>query len=187
MLIDKDALVAEIESLRRTTFTNFDEGVNATVQTLIEVVDTLEVKEAEDESYIMGKTSSYTTSTKYRKKNKVMKSYTDISQSKKLAEILPLESADMHYARIEDDDEMRDWTVYLSPIPKICALYVENLPCWSLAALLDILPKVHKLKPILDLEECSIQYSGIDLYVVADNPVDACYEMIIKLHEQKLL
>lgn len=27
-----------------------------------------------------------------------MKSYTDIEQSKKLAEILPLESADMHYA-----------------------------------------------------------------------------------------
>ena len=47
--IDKAAVVAEIESLRRTTFTNFDEGVNATVQTLLEVVDTLEVKEVEEE------------------------------------------------------------------------------------------------------------------------------------------
>ena len=48
--IPKSALVAEIESLRRTTFTNFDEGVNATVQTLLEVVDTLEVKEVEEKA-----------------------------------------------------------------------------------------------------------------------------------------
>ena len=38
-------LVAEIESLRRTSFTNFDEGVNATVQTLLETLDTFEVNE----------------------------------------------------------------------------------------------------------------------------------------------
>lgn len=43
--IDKDRVVSEIENLRRTTFTNFDEGVNATVQVLLEVLDTLEVKE----------------------------------------------------------------------------------------------------------------------------------------------
>ena len=48
-LIDKSALVAEIESLRCTTFTNFDEGVNATVQILLETLDTLEVKEVQDE------------------------------------------------------------------------------------------------------------------------------------------
>ena len=42
--IDKDTLVAEVESLRCTTFTNFDDGVNATVQTLLEIIDTLEVK-----------------------------------------------------------------------------------------------------------------------------------------------
>ena len=32
-----------------------------------------------------------------------MKSYTDLEQSKKLAEILPLESADMCYKCLEDD------------------------------------------------------------------------------------
>ena len=47
--IDKSALLAEIEGLRRTTFTNFDEGVNATVQTLLEILDTLEVKEVDYE------------------------------------------------------------------------------------------------------------------------------------------
>lgn len=46
--IDKAALVAEIESLRRTTFTNFDEGVNATVQTLLEIINTLETKEVKE-------------------------------------------------------------------------------------------------------------------------------------------
>jgi len=57
--IDKAALVAEIESLRRTTFTNFDEGVNATVQTLLEVVDTLEVKEVDLEKVIDGLTAGW--------------------------------------------------------------------------------------------------------------------------------
>lgn len=50
--INKDALVAEIESLRRTSFTNFDEGVNATVQTLLETLDILEVKEVDVEKEI---------------------------------------------------------------------------------------------------------------------------------------
>ena len=50
--IDKSALVAELESLRCTTFTNFDEGVNATVQILLETLDTLEVKEVDLEKAI---------------------------------------------------------------------------------------------------------------------------------------
>ena len=43
--IDREALVAEIESLRCTSFTNFDDGVNATVQILLDFINTLEVKE----------------------------------------------------------------------------------------------------------------------------------------------
>lgn len=106
-----------------------------------------------------------------------MKSYTDIEQSKKLAEILPLKSADMYYWCGED--------LRVGGYKAIDMDY--DIPCWSLAALLSVLPKIHKLKPILDLEENSIQYSGIDVYVVADNPVDACYEVIIKLNELNLL
>lgn len=45
--ISKAAVVAEIESLKRTTFTNFDEGVNCAVQTLLEIIDNLEVKEVD--------------------------------------------------------------------------------------------------------------------------------------------
>jgi hypothetical protein len=44
-LIDKSAVVAEIEGLKRTTFTNFDEGVNAAAQILLDFIDTFEVKE----------------------------------------------------------------------------------------------------------------------------------------------
>jgi hypothetical protein len=126
---------------------------------------------------------------------KTIKSYTDIAQSRKLEEILPLESADMHYARIEDDYEIRDWTVYLSPIPKICAVYVENLPCWSLAALLSVLLILDNRSPVLSktfdrkyrVVYHSTAYERAILTSDYDNPVDACYEMIIKLHELKKL
>ena len=47
-LIDKSAVVAEIEGLKRNTFTNFDEGVNAAAQILLDFLDTLEVKEVEE-------------------------------------------------------------------------------------------------------------------------------------------
>ena len=110
-----------------------------------------------------------------------MKSCTDIEQSKKLAGILPIESADMHYARIEDDDEMRDWELYLSPIPKICALYVENLPCWSLAALLRELPETILGKD-KDGYVVMVETMGSGLTTFADEPIDACYEMINKLN-----
>lgn len=49
--ISKAAVVAEIESLKRTTFTNFDEGVNCAVQTLLEIIDNLEVKDEVDSSH----------------------------------------------------------------------------------------------------------------------------------------
>lgn len=111
-----------------------------------------------------------------------MKSYTDIEQSEKLAEILPIKSSDMWFCPYHDVE-------YWYDVPNIgnADIKYNQLPCWSLAALLSVLPKIHKLKPILDLEENSIQYSGIDIYVVADNPVDACYETILKLSQLNLL
>ena len=39
--INKAAVVAEIKSIMRTTFTNFDEGVNAAAKTLLESIDTI--------------------------------------------------------------------------------------------------------------------------------------------------
>ena len=82
-----------------------------------------------------------------------IKSYSDLQQSKKLAEILPLESADMRYGHIapyEFSDRMYDGGYDKVPYPKdflkLCAdfceedIYDGSLPCWSLAVLLDVLP-----------------------------------------------
>ena len=115
-----------------------------------------------------------------------MKSYTDIEQSKRLAEILPLESADMCYLSEE------------SLVPKVIyngmvffnsekERLTDVIHCWSLTALMDILdrgalfitPQGWACQSYINFKAITSSYY--------DNPVDSCYEMIIKLHEQKLL
>lgn len=127
-------------------------------------------------------------------KNFIMKNHTDLEQSKKLAEILPLESADMHYAKDFDGSWFVDLTEYASiKIPK----YVDNIeehlqPCWSLTALLNVLPQTVRLvgtsKDSYWYCECvngnNQSYTG---FGSADNPVDACVEMILKLDKLKML
>lgn len=126
-----------------------------------------------------------------------MKAYTDIIQSKKLAEILPSESADMCWCNnfvrgINYTDEFEIHTHTLQELKEVfnSALigwdkYWELIPAWSLAALLDIYPMLVGR----DMGTyCCWQNSKHLLYTKHyDNPVDACYEMIIKLHEQKVL
>lgn len=117
-----------------------------------------------------------------------IKSYTDISQSRKLAEILPIESADMRYT--PDLAYPWVWDGYL--------LEDGAIPCWSLCALLDILyPDItldHTegegwsiITIIVKENPNSILRDIITEKVIADNPIDACVEMILKLNEQKLL
>lgn len=135
-----------------------------------------------------------------------MKSYTDLEQSKKLAEILPLESADMCY-----------------PIPYEYGdkLLLEQggfgvTPCWSLAALMNLLPseftekgKYSETTYNIDIRKYALT-DDVDLYQIAygnykfyedgnsswkdmintgekEDLLDACVEMIIKLNEEKLL
>ena len=71
-----------------------------------------------------------------------MKSYTDIEQSKKLAEILPIESEDMWYSYY-GDPKYNPTIAYEGKQWFLC--YIRNssyidIPCWSLAVLLNILP-----------------------------------------------
>lgn len=123
-----------------------------------------------------------------------MKSHTDLEQSKKLAEKLPKESADMGWFYSSNPNAARN-QMWLGT-------KAENadIPCWSLAALIAILPvnikyKGKSLRLRLDLGEkdfniwYDITDNGVasDIDVLADNPIDACYEMIIKLHELNLL
>ena len=117
-----------------------------------------------------------------------MKSYTDIEQSKSLAEILPLKSADMEYMFLKKDGSKVSNVPFVKDgfeEPECCYIFI---PCWSLAALLDVLPRIEDFKPVLDLEINCIQYpSDIDLCAIADNPVDACVAMVEKLNELNLL
>lgn len=115
-----------------------------------------------------------------------IKAFTDLEQSKKLAEFLPFESADMHYHYDSDFDE-------LESIPSITeeddhfVLFPKDIRCWSLAALLGVLPD-YTLQTNTDgtvFVVCESKKPMIsDAY---DNPIDACYEMTVKLHELNLL
>lgn len=125
-----------------------------------------------------------------------IKSYTDIEQSKKLAKILPLESADMHYnnASIKGKnyvDEYRAELMDYNTAQKVLSKYLINpifgiIPCWSLSALLSVLPD-YTLQTNTDgtvFVVCESKKPMIsDAY---DNPVDACYTLILKLHEFNL-
>jgi len=111
-----------------------------------------------------------------------IKSYTDIEQSKKLAEILPLESADMCYPK-----DAFEYNYAKEPVCHYSGIGLAH-PCWSLAALLSVLPEIQGGKPIIDLDDNYITYPHMsDLYTKADNLVDACVAMIEKLHELKML
>ena len=124
-----------------------------------------------------------------------MKSYTDIEQSKKLAEILPPESADMYYYSYMSIGEPF-YMSYPNVIEDSQKLAKNDIPCWSLAALLSVLPTLDDRNAILckDIRynKWHICYhSTATLSIIDteryDNPVDACYEMIIRLHELNLL
>lgn len=113
-----------------------------------------------------------------------MEAFTDLEQSKKLTEILPLESADFfwiighlhtdgpRYEIIRPRNEVSDVEKYW--------------PCWSVAALLDVFSKVD------DYFESWCDHGDWHLAVAiyeteSRSLVEACYEMIVILHKEKLL
>ena len=129
----------------------------------------------------------------YRKRNGGidMKAYTDLSQSKKLAEILPIETADMRYVPFGDTHPWV-WNEEVKLLEK------DSVPCWSLAALLSVIPKHIKEYNVLQIDitenAFSIWYGEIGFGVNRDLPditkksaVDACYEVIVKLKKKNLL
>lgn len=114
--------------------------------------------------------------------NNKCKAFTSLEQSRKLAEILPLESADMYwwptsiryYIEAMDDGDFNEEE--------------GHVRAWSLAALLGVLPEIQSCKPIIALDDNYITYPHMsDLHTKADNLVDACVAIIERLHELKLL
>lgn len=132
----------------------------------------------------------------------IIKSYTSLEQSKMLAEFLPLESADMNW------HELPSIGLFVRAFPyKQDNGATEGLyPCWLLAALLSVLPIVYtnNKKEVcgpLHIDITDSETSFVLWYVNPlhkgsivelktkeyDNLVDACVEMIEKLHEQNLI
>lgn len=109
----------------------------------------------------------------------IIKSFTDLEQSKKLADILPLESADMIWANDND--------VIVVPYDMATRENVlhDFIPCWSLAALLDVLQEYHlsSPNPLCNTYCCRVK----DIETYANNQVDSCYELILKLNELNFL
>ena len=128
-----------------------------------------------------------------------MKAYTDIAQSKRLAQILPLESADMEYLTIKKTGLLVGTVPFVkddSEVEDSAYSYTYNrIACWSLAALFKYLSeiKTQVYTPVLFPSESKwilqfVEYgNGNVCEVSCDNPVDACVEVIIKLHELNLL
>lgn len=122
-----------------------------------------------------------------------IKSYTDISQSKVLAELLPHESADMFWLVLGNTPRVHVLTEPLSNYSQW-----ESYPCWSLAALLDVIRKccerfeltlrADKRYNIFGTASNDFVYHSFDEHPEGiDNSIDACYEMIIRLNELKML
>lgn len=125
-----------------------------------------------------------------------MKTYTDLEQSKKLAGILPLESADMIYMPMMDIDSMSNSGFFnipeCYPFNEFKDSDTKPLPCWSLAALLDVLPDESDIvKGKLDVADykymCTVCIKEEVVTAFGNNLLDACYELIIKLYKRKLL
>ena len=115
-----------------------------------------------------------------------IKSYTDLEQSRKLAEFLPLESADMMYHSVETEYGSGAFVATSKVITnglKNDDFYVDDIPCWSLAALLKLIPNFNMFKRTI---ECRIETTN-HLVDKACEPIDAAFEMVLKLHELGLL
>lgn len=111
-----------------------------------------------------------------------IKYYTDIEQSNILAEILPIERADMYYTR----DSLENYYCHIPLIGKYSAIH-DQIPCWSLAALLSVIPN-YKLSSEHNYHTCTAGTSfGDETVGWFYSPVDACVAMIEKLHNLKML
>ena len=115
-----------------------------------------------------------------------MKSYTDIKQSKKLAEILPIESADMWYSYY-GNPKYNHTIAYEGEQWFLCQIRnsSHDIPAWSLAALLNVIGNIFKYS--LDYNGASFTLIVGDFEITNETTVDACYRMILRLHELNLL
>jgi hypothetical protein len=122
-----------------------------------------------------------------------MNNYTSISQSKAIANILPIESADMKWFIPADNEG--EFVEEVTIIKYKCEYYsfekvtdwddTPYIPCWSLAALLSVLPKyeLHNNGKTIQLDV------NLETLTTEGNEtlLDLVVNMIIHLHEINLL
>ena len=128
-----------------------------------------------------------------------IKSFTSLEQSRKLTYILPLESADMCWKNGVFDKYIQCFTPFVIDEDGTNVDFDYDIPCWSLAALRNLLPVAIKVNENTYLFESHntfdkswvYRYYNEDytsyLYCKNTNEVDACVAMIEKLHELNLL
>jgi len=145
-----------------------------------------------------------------------MKNYTNLEQSQKLAEILPVESADAWWAERYEGKVTYDGQYIVNEEPFYYISFikpseinysqdtVKDIPCWSLAALIEALPLGTDIHNITDGHKI---YYYVEIYTKEicmklkrmnkaeiclsserhENLVDACVEMIMKLYKEKYI
>ena len=131
-----------------------------------------------------------------------MKSYTNLEESKKLVEILPIESADMHYST---------WTIldgefivspnYGNTIENLREDYGNQIiPCWSLTALSEfILPyiadddgnnyKFYLSKDGINRWIAYYKSDNVSIHICeeSDNMIDVILEMVCWLKKEEYI
>ena len=108
-----------------------------------------------------------------------IKSYTDLSQSRKLAEFLPIKSADMRYTPFGDTHPWV-WNEEVKLLEK------GSVPCWSLAALLEYMNRnFYNISLNYCGSEYTISFDDGERYktISKDYSIDAAFEMIVWLKE----
>ena len=115
-----------------------------------------------------------------------MKSFTNIEQSKKLEEILPVESADMWYWEWPSVPFYKN---YEHPMfHKGEGEDIHNVPCWSLAALLELLPKDYLIEANKKTTRTLYHITAISGEVTHyhQDLVDAAVELLLKLYNKNI-
>ena len=117
-----------------------------------------------------------------------MKSYTDLEQSKKLAEILSYDTVDQIWV-----DVPNSFTQYRHE-GDIPYLYYSGIgiPCWSLSALLNIINKNFYPNIFHDGEAWNIEVTHHDNNAIkyethCNDVIDGVFEIIINLHEKDII
>jgi len=124
-----------------------------------------------------------------------MKSFTDIEQSKKLEGILPIESADLWYAERYAGQVLDNGKYVVEDTPNYYLSLtrpsennysqdtIKDIPCWSLAALLELIPKNYLIEANKKTTRTLYHITAISGEVTHyhQDLVDAVVELLLKL------